>query len=164
MLHTPEFYADFDGTAAASAHAGDTTRSERAGGGHGKGRRVFVGIGRLVLHLPGARTLKEKRMTVRSFRDRVIARHHVSVAEVADQDVHQRAVFGVAVVSNDASVCDEVLAAVAREANTLRDAVLADQRTEIISLGEGGMGLRGDLVDRALSRSGAERAEEDDDG
>jgi len=104
-------------------------------------------------------------MTVRSFRDRVIARHHVSVAEVADQDVHQRAVFGVAVVSNDASVCDEVLAAVAREANTLRDAVLADQRTEIISLGEGGLGLRGDLVDRAAAPRREDQArEEDDDG
>jgi len=97
---------------------------------------MFVGVMRLTFHIPHARSLKEKRSVVRRFRDRVRARFDVSVAEVASQDVHQRAVFGVAVVSGEAGVCDSVLAQVAREAGTQKDAVLTDRVTEIIPVGD----------------------------
>lgn len=98
---------------------------------------MFVGVLRLSFHLPGARSLKDKRMTVRSFRDRVRGKLDVSIAEVEDQNLVQRATFGVAVVSSDASVCDEVLAAVASMANNVRDAILVDRATEIVSMGQG---------------------------
>lgn len=96
---------------------------------------MFVGVLRLSFHVPGARSLKDKRQVVRSFRDKVRARLDVSIAEVADQDLHQRATFGVAVVSADSSMCDEILASVASMANNVRDAVLLDRQTEIIPLG-----------------------------
>lgn len=97
---------------------------------------MFVGVLRLVFHVPHARSLKDKRAVVRRFRDRVRARFDVSIAEVADQDVHQRAVFGVAVVSSDAAVCDSVLEKVAREAETQPEAVLTDRTTEIVPMGD----------------------------
>lgn len=97
---------------------------------------MFVGVMRLTFHIPHARSLKEKRSVVRRFRDRVRSRFDVSVAEVASQDVHQRAVFGVAVVSGEAGVCDSVLAQVAHEAGTQKDAVLTDRVTEIIPVGD----------------------------
>jgi uncharacterized protein YlxP (DUF503 family) len=96
---------------------------------------MFVGVLRLSFHLPGARSLKDKRQVVRSFRDRVRARLDVSIAEVEHMDLHQRATFGVAVVSNDASVCDELLASVASMAGNVRDAVLVDRATEILTVG-----------------------------
>lgn len=102
---------------------------------------MFVGVARLIFHLPAARSLKDKRAAVRSFRDRIQARHKVSIAEVADLDLLQRAVLGVAVVSNDAAVCDEQLAAVASAASVQREAVLTDVTTEILPFGEGGRGL-----------------------
>ena len=105
---------------------------------------MFVGVMRLTFHIPHARSLKDKRAVVRRFRDRVRARFDVSVAEVAAQDVHQRAVFGVAVVSSEASVCDAVLEQVAREANTQRDAVLADRATELIPIGDDMFSSSGD--------------------
>jgi len=105
---------------------------------------MFVGVMRLTFHIPHARSLKDKRAVVRRFRDRVRARFDVSVAEVAAQDVHQRAVFGVAVVSSEASVCDSVLEQVAREANTQRDAVLADRATELIPIGDDMFSSSGD--------------------
>ncbi len=97
---------------------------------------MFVGVMRLTFHIPHARSLKDKRAVVRRFRDRVRARFDVSVAEVAAQDAHQRAVFGVAVVSSEAGVCDSVLEQVVREANTQPDAVLADRATELIPIGD----------------------------
>ena len=97
---------------------------------------MFVGVLRLSFHLPGARSLKDKRQVVRSFRDRVRARLDVSIAEVDHLELHQRATFGVAVVSNDATVCDELLASVASMAGNVRDAVLVDRATEILTVGE----------------------------
>jgi uncharacterized protein len=97
---------------------------------------VFVGVLRLGLHIPHARSLKDKRRVVLKFRDRVRSRFDVSIAEVAAQDLHQRAVFGVAVVSGEASVCDSVLEQVARAAETFPDAVLAERSTEIVPMGD----------------------------
>ncbi|GAC1540500.1 MAG: hypothetical protein NVS3B10_30470 [Polyangiales bacterium] len=97
---------------------------------------MFVGVLRLSFHLPGARSLKDKRQVVRSFRDRVRGKLDVSIAEVEHMDLHRRATFGVAVVSNDAAVCDELLSVVASMASNVRDAVLLDRALEIITVGE----------------------------
>jgi len=105
---------------------------------------MFVGVLRLSFHLPGARSLKDKRQVVRSFRDRVRARLDVSIAEVEHMDLHQRATFGVSVVSNDATVCDELLASVASMASNVRDAVLLDRSTEILSMKSSGRMGEGD--------------------
>jgi uncharacterized protein YlxP (DUF503 family) len=97
---------------------------------------MFVGVLRLTFHIPHARSLKDKRRVVLKLRDRVRARFDVSIAEVEAQDLLQRAVFGVSVVSSDASVCDSVLEQVARAAESAGDAVLTDRATEILTIGE----------------------------
>ena len=97
---------------------------------------MFVGVLRLTFHVPHARSLKDKRRVIRSFRDRIRARFDVSIAEVSAQDKLQRAVFGVSVVSSDAAVCDSVLEQVARVAETQENAVLTDRGTEVIALGD----------------------------
>ena len=120
---------------------------------------MFVGVMKLSFHLPGARSLKDKRQVVRSFRDRVRARLDVSIAEVEHQDLHQRATFGVAVVSADAQLCDELLSSVAKLAGGLRDALLVERRTEIITVGE----LSGDASLGGAGRS-PERDDDDEEG
>jgi len=97
---------------------------------------MFVGVLRLTFHVPHARSLKDKRRVVQRLRDRVRSRFDVSIAEVDAQDLHQRAVFGVAVVSGDAAVCDAVLEKVARETESSGDAVLTDRSTEIVTIGD----------------------------
>lgn len=62
----------------------------------------------LTLHLPGARSLKDKRAVVRSLVDRIHARLELSAAEVGSQDLMQRAEVGFAVVSEDASTARRV--------------------------------------------------------
>ena len=97
---------------------------------------MFVGVLRLTFHVPSARSLKDKRRVVQKFRERVRARFGVSIAEVAEQDKLQRAVFGVSVVSGDAAVCDSVLEQVAQVASTQEDAVLTDRSTEVMTMGD----------------------------
>ncbi len=102
---------------------------------------MFVGVLRLTLQIPGARSLKERRKVVRSFKDRVQARLRLAVAEVGGLDAHQRAVIGVSAVSNEAARVDELLASAASMAGTLRDAVLVDRRSEIMAFGDEGRGV-----------------------
>jgi uncharacterized protein YlxP (DUF503 family) len=97
---------------------------------------MFVGVLRLTFHIPHARSLKDKRRVVLSFRDRIRSRFDVSIAEVDAQDLHQRAVFGVSVVSSDSAVCDSVLNQVAHAAETVRDAVLTERATELVTIGD----------------------------
>src|SRR3974377_1317097 len=97
---------------------------------------MFVGVLRLTLHIPHARSLKDKRRVVLKFRDRVRSRFDVSIAEVAAQDLHQRAVFGVSVVSSDSAVCDSVLEQVARAAETQGEEVPTDRATELVTIGD----------------------------
>jgi hypothetical protein len=114
---------------------------------------MFVGVARLVLQIPGARSLKDRRRVVKAFKDRVRARLPVSVAEVGDVERHQVATLGVAVVSGDSDRCREVLSRVRSLADQVGDAVLADVRTEVVSFGAGGQGIQ-DGIEKALGRSG----------
>lgn len=62
---------------------------------------VYVGVARLELHVPEARSLKEKRSHTRSLADRIRSRHKVLVIETEHQNLHQRAAFAVCAVSTD---------------------------------------------------------------
>ncbi|MEN8163402.1 MAG: DUF503 domain-containing protein [Acidobacteriota bacterium] len=62
---------------------------------------LYVGIGRLELHVPEARNLKAKRSHTRSLIERIRNRHQVLVAEVDHQNLHQRAAFAVCAFSAD---------------------------------------------------------------
>lgn len=117
------------------------------------------------LSIPGARSLKDKRSVVRSFKERVQARLRVSIAEVGELDDPRRATLGAACVSNSTSQCDQVLADVAHMGETLKDAILTDRATEIVAFGEGGRGVRGGIehaLDRSDDRDGASDDEEDE--
>jgi uncharacterized protein YlxP (DUF503 family) len=116
---------------------------------------------RLVLEIPGARSLKDKRQVVRSFKERVKSRLSVSIAEVDHHDKLQRATFGVAVVSGDAGMCEELLGRVTSMAGSLPDAILADRATELIPFGEGGGGIRGGIEQLAGDFSDDHQEDED---
>ncbi len=65
-----------------------------------------LGVMKVSLHIPMAQSLKDKRRVVRSLKDRLFARFNVSVAEVGDQDLHQRATIGICFVSLDSKRAD----------------------------------------------------------
>jgi uncharacterized protein len=125
---------------------------------------MFVGVLRLSLSIVGARSLKDKRSVVRSFKERVQARLKVSIAEVGGLDDPRRATLGIAVVSNEASVCDQVLAGVAAMANTLPDAILTDRATEIVAFGEGGSGIVGGIDQLGSGSSSYDDDEDEENG
>ncbi len=62
---------------------------------------MVIGVLEIVLYLPESHSLKEKRAVVKSLKDKVRQRFNVSIAEVDDQDLWQRARLGVCSVGND---------------------------------------------------------------
>jgi uncharacterized protein YlxP (DUF503 family) len=110
---------------------------------------MHVGVMRLILEIPGARSLKDKRQVVRSFKERVKSRVAVSIAEVGHLDKLQLATFGVAVVSGDAAVCEEILGRVTALASALPNALLTDRAVEIIPFGDEGSGVVGGIEQAA---------------
>jgi uncharacterized protein len=93
---------------------------------------MIIGHLSIELHIPGARSLKEKRMVLRSVKDR-IRKFNVSVAEVEFNDLWQRAGLSVVLVSNDEKHADRELAAVVSEIERHEPGLIA--RTEVEFLG-----------------------------
>ncbi len=73
---------------------------------------VYVGVALLGLHLPEARSLKQKRGSVRPLVERIRNRHRVLVIEAAHQDLHQRATLAICALSTDVGDIEQRLARV----------------------------------------------------
>lgn len=89
-----------------------------------------VGLVHLDFSVVGAQSLKDKRQSVKSFKDRMTHRHNVSVAEVDAQDNRNRAVLAVAIVGSDRRYMEGVLQLIINAAENHRDMVLLDAETE----------------------------------
>jgi len=87
---------------------------------------TWLGVLRLLLHVPGSRSLKDKRKAVAQVRDRLRARHNLSVAEVGHLEDHRRAVLTGVMVANDSRFLRGVLDTIAHEVGTWRSAELED--------------------------------------
>jgi uncharacterized protein len=94
---------------------------------------MVVGILRLTFYIPGAASLKDKRQVLRKVVDRLRARFNVSVAEVGDNDVWQRAVVGICAVANDHSFVNEVLDKCSRDAGNLAEIIHREMEIETYS-------------------------------
>ena len=92
---------------------------------------MVVGICSIDLRLPGNDSLKGKRSVVRRIKERVKNTFNVSVAEVEDLDMLQRAGLGVAFVSNDASHVHSTLSKVVNFIDHLYIAEIIDYHIEV---------------------------------
>lgn len=70
---------------------------------------MVIGVMSWELHLNGCRSLKEKRMVLKSLKDRIRSRLNVSVAETDHQDTWQRAQLCVVTVATDHPRAESVL-------------------------------------------------------
>jgi uncharacterized protein len=90
-----------------------------------------IGVLHLDLMIGDAMSLKDKRRILKSFIDRLRARHNVSVAEVEYQDTHRRAVLAVVMVSNDGRYIEGALQHVVNAAGMHRGMVVVSSDIEM---------------------------------
>jgi uncharacterized protein YlxP (DUF503 family) len=91
-----------------------------------------VGLLTLEIHIPDARSLKDRRQVVRSLKDRLRARFNVAVAELDEQPTWQRAQIGIVTVSNDGAHIEQSLRAVLQEADELLGRELVGHEFELL--------------------------------
>ncbi len=108
-----------------------------------------VGIVRVALRLHGNQSLKEKRKVVKSLIEKSRHRFNVSVAEVADQNLHQKATIGVAVIGSDSRVLNSLLDRIVNFMESLGLAEIVAVEMELIPVGDG---KHTDSEDFSLSR------------
>jgi uncharacterized protein YlxP (DUF503 family) len=92
---------------------------------------MIVGVATWELSFPGAASLKDKRMVLKSLKDRIRNRFNVSVAETDFQDVRQRAEISVAVVGTDTRFVDSVLSKVDGFVESETRVVIVGSRSEM---------------------------------
>lgn len=93
---------------------------------------MIVGVARAELHIPHARSLKDKRRVVKSLLDRIAHKHRISAAEVAHQDLHQRAQLGFALVNSDRHHALAALEDIHRVVGDRDDAFLTDWHSDLL--------------------------------
>ena len=95
---------------------------------------MVIGCLTVTLHVPGSRSLKDKRQVVRSLTARLRNTFNVAVAEVEDQDTWQVATLGVVCVSGDRrhadEMCQKALALIEDEG----EALLTRSRFELVDV------------------------------
>jgi uncharacterized protein YlxP (DUF503 family) len=92
---------------------------------------MVVGVCTIDLRIPGNDSLKGKRSVIRRIKERVKNSFNVSVAEVADLDMLQRAGLGIAFVSNEASHVHSTLSKVVNFIDHLYIAEVIDYHIEV---------------------------------
>ncbi|HEX9861299.1 MAG TPA: DUF503 domain-containing protein [Nitrospirota bacterium] len=82
--------------------------------------------------MPGSGSLKDRRRVVKGMKDRIRSRFNVSVAEVGETELWQRATLGIACVSNDRAHASEVLDKVVDLVRSNTSAGLIDYGVEFL--------------------------------
>jgi uncharacterized protein YlxP (DUF503 family) len=92
---------------------------------------VTIALLSLELFLPMSQSLKDKRMVLRRLKDRLGA-FNVSVAEVAHQDLWQRAGLAVAAVATSDEMADKTLTSVLNEIERLEPGLVTASQVEFL--------------------------------
>lgn len=93
---------------------------------------MVVGVLRVRLGVFEALSLKDKRRVTKSLKDRLGARHNVSIAEVDDLDHRQAMTLGLAMVSNEACFVRSALAKIVDEIRAYPRASLLEYDIELL--------------------------------
>lgn len=93
---------------------------------------MIIGILKLKLFLRDSNSLKDKRMVLRSLKDKVRQSFNVSISELDDHDKWQRSTIGIAAIGMDKSSINSLLDKVVNFVESLASAEIADHEIEII--------------------------------
>lgn len=91
---------------------------------------MIIGLCTLEFHLPGCRSLKEKRKFLNSFRSRVSNKFNVAVSEIDHHDLWQRSSIGVVSLAVEREPIDRMFQKVLREAERQHEAQLIGVQVE----------------------------------
>lgn len=86
---------------------------------------VLIGL-EITLLIYESDSLKDKRRVVKSIVEKMHRKYNVSVAEIAEMDVLNKAVIGFGVVSNNRKICHQVLQRIINDIDDKYDVEIID--------------------------------------
>ncbi len=95
---------------------------------------MVIGLCHVELQLDGNFSLKGKRQVIKSLVTRARQRFNISIAEVEDQDLWQKAVLGICTVSNDRQRVNSILDQVVDFIENTNLAQVTDSQIEIMNI------------------------------
>ena len=95
---------------------------------------LFVAVAQVELHLPGARSLKDKRQDVRSLVERLRHRLAVLVVESDHQELHQRAALAISALATDAEAARGTAARALDLVHESFPGIVLDERVEVVQV------------------------------
>ncbi len=102
---------------------------------------MTVGILTFEIHVPQARSLKDKRQVVRSVKERLRSRHNVAVSELEEHaDLWQRASMAVVSVASRREPLETLFEAVIRETESQVPGHLVETGRDFLEGADGGPG------------------------
>ncbi len=96
---------------------------------------MFIAVAKVTLSIPESGSLKSKRHVVHKVLDKVKARFNVSIAEVEDNDLWQKATIGIAAVANEHAFAQESVSKVLKFIEDLYVAPVIACSTEVVPMG-----------------------------
>lgn len=93
---------------------------------------MITGICKISIHIPGSNSLKDKRQVVKGIKDKIRHNFNVSIAEVEDQELWQKAVFGISCVANKQNHIAEVFSEIIKIINNNGEIYILDSQIEFI--------------------------------
>jgi uncharacterized protein YlxP (DUF503 family) len=93
---------------------------------------MIVGLCTVELYIPDGHSLKAKRQVLVSLKERLRGKFNVSIAEVGDQDLWQKAVLGIACVANEGAYVNQVLDQVLNQIRSVPLVELVQFRIELL--------------------------------
>jgi len=92
---------------------------------------MLIGSLLLEMNIPAARSLKDKRSVVSSLKTKLRNKFNVSVAEVGEKDLWNRADIAIVVVGDEVSFIDSQLQEIIKFVEYTKDAFIVDIKQEI---------------------------------
>ncbi len=93
---------------------------------------MIIGLCTIELFIPDAHSLKAKRQILLSLKERLRSKFNLSVAEVGDQDLWQKAMLGLACVANESAHVNRVLDQALNLVRSIPTIELVNSRIELL--------------------------------
>ncbi len=94
---------------------------------------MWIAVVRLDLLIPGSRSLKDRRQAVRSLKERLRHRFDVACSEVGDLESWNRASLGLAAVSNEKALLQDIVSEISRYAQNDPNAQITGIETDYLN-------------------------------
>jgi len=93
---------------------------------------MVIGVLQVELFLHGSQSLKDKRILLKSLKQRLHNNFNVSVSELGFQDKWQKALVGIACIGNENRAIDSMLSDVVNYINREKEIELLNYSTELL--------------------------------